>query len=127
MYIIHSAVYIIILSVFFIGCLVETQNYSILYLAFNASSFRVTEENLVFETIQSGPYSSFECFLCSKPNLLLYFIAIMITSSPKGNDRSPDSKSSKYFKYSQIKDFFNWSRAANSAVHGRIRPNFKLI
>ena len=34
-------------------------------LAFIASSFRVTEENLVFETVQSGPYSSFECFLCS--------------------------------------------------------------
>ena len=28
-------------------------------------SFRVTEENLVFETVQSGPYSSFKCFLCS--------------------------------------------------------------
>ena len=27
-------------------------------------SFRVTEENLVFETVQSGPYFSFECFLC---------------------------------------------------------------
>ena len=32
---------------------------SIIYLAFIASSFRVTEENLVFETVQSGPYSSF--------------------------------------------------------------------
>ena len=30
--------------------LVESQNYSIFYLAFIASSFRVTEENLVFET-----------------------------------------------------------------------------
>ena len=36
-----------------------------LSLAFIASSFRVTEENLVFETVQSGPYSSFEYFLCS--------------------------------------------------------------
>ena len=44
---------------------VETRNYSILSLAFIASSFRATEENLVFETVQSGPYSSFECFLCS--------------------------------------------------------------
>ena len=26
-----------------------------------------------------------------------------------------------------VKDFLNWSRAANSAVHGWIRPNFKLI
>ena len=34
-------------------------------LSFIASSFRVTEENLVFETVPSGPYSSFECFLCS--------------------------------------------------------------
>ena len=47
----------------FIGCCVETRNYSILSLAFIASSFRVTEENLVFETVQSGPYASFECFL----------------------------------------------------------------
>ena len=43
----------------FIGCLVETRNYSILFLAFIASSFRVTEGNLVFETVQSGPHSSF--------------------------------------------------------------------
>ena len=28
---------------------------------------------------------------------------------------------------SQVKDFLNWSRAANSAVHGWIQPNFKLI
>ena len=49
----------------FIGCFVETRNYSFLSLAFTASSFRVTEENLVFETVQSGPYSSFECFPCS--------------------------------------------------------------
>ena len=52
----------------FIGCLVKTRNYSILSLAFIASSFRVTEENLVFETVQSGPYSSFECFHCSLRN-----------------------------------------------------------
>ena len=44
----------------FIGCLVETQNYSFLSLLFIASSFRVTEENLVFETVQYGPYSSFD-------------------------------------------------------------------
>ena len=55
----------------FIGCLVETRNYSIISVAFIASSFRVTEENLVFETVQSGPYSSFECFHCSLRN---YFI-----------------------------------------------------
>ena len=45
--------------------LAETQNYSIISLSFIASYHRVTEENLVFETVQSGPYSSFECFLCS--------------------------------------------------------------
>ena len=28
---------------------------------------------------------------------------------------------------SKVKDFFNWSRAANSAVHGWILMNFKLI
>ena len=28
---------------------------------------------------------------------------------------------------SQVKDFLNWSRAANPAVHVWIRPNFKLI
>ena len=52
----------------FIGCLVETRNYGILSLAFIATSFRVSEENLVFETVQSGPYSSFEYFLCSLRN-----------------------------------------------------------
>ena len=49
----------------FIGCIVESRNYSILSLAFIASSFRVTEENLVFKTVHSCPYSSFKCFLCS--------------------------------------------------------------
>ena len=42
-------------------------------MAFIASSLRVTEDNLVFETVQFGPYSSFECFLCSLRNYLLYF------------------------------------------------------
>ena len=41
----------------FVGCLVETRNYCTPFLAFITSSFRVTEENLVFETVQSGPYS----------------------------------------------------------------------
>ena len=49
------------------------------------------------------------------------------TSSPKGNDRSPDNKSSKYFEQFSSKRFINWARAANSAVHGWIRPNFKLF
>ena len=40
------------------------------------------------------------------------------TSIPKGNDRSPENK--QVFLNSSLvsKDFFNWSRAANSAVHG---------
>ena len=45
-----------------------TRNDSMLSLAFIASSFKVNEENLVFETVQSGPYSSFECFHCSLRN-----------------------------------------------------------
>ena len=28
---------------------------------------------------------------------------------------------------SRVKDFLNWSRAANSAVNGWIQPNFKFI
>ena len=48
-------------------------------------------------------------------------------SSPKGNGRSPDNKSSKYFEQFSSKKFINWSRAASSAVHGWIRPNFKLF
>ena len=61
----------------FIGSLVETRNYSILSLFFIVSSFRVTEENLVFETVQSGPYFSFEYCLCSKRNSILYFIKVL--------------------------------------------------
>ena len=52
------------------------------------------------------------------------------TSSQKGNDRSPDSKSSKYFEYSRIKDFLNLSKEANFAVHvgsSRISNSFETI
>ena len=31
------------------------------------------------------------------------------------------------FNSSKVKDFLNWSRAANCLVHGWIQPNFKLI
>ena len=56
----------------------------ILSLAFIASSFRVTEENLVFETVQSGPYSSFECFLCSlKLTFIFYLIFVCKLHWPK--------------------------------------------
>ena len=37
------------------------------------------------------------------------------------------SKSPKYFNSSQVKDFFNWSKASNSSVHGLIWMNFELI
>ena len=78
----------------FKGCLVETRNYGILSLAFIASPFRVTEENLLFETVQSGPYSSFECFLCSLRNLHLYFIGqpekmVSATRSISNNEVQP--------------------------------------
>ena len=65
--------------------------------------------------------------------ICIYFVyvdtnfVINKTNSPKGNDRSPDNKSSKYFEQFSSKRFINWSRAANSAVHGCIRPNFKLF
>ena len=45
-----------------IDCLVETLDYSMLSLAVIASSFRVNEENLLFETVQSGPTSYFRMF-----------------------------------------------------------------
>ena len=49
------------------------------------------------------------------------------TSSPKGNNRTTHNMSSKYFEQFSSKIFINWSRVANSAVHGSIRPNFKLF
>ena len=54
-----------LISVFLLAALSKLEITAILSLAFIASSFRVTEENLVFEAVQSGPYSSFDCFLCS--------------------------------------------------------------
>ena len=59
--------------------------------------------------------------------LQIYFWSKIITSSPKGNDRSPDNKSSNYFEQFSSKRLINWSKAANSAVHGWIWPNFKLF
>ena len=56
----------------------------------------------------------------------IYFYRINQTSSPKGNDRSPDNKSSTYFKQFSSTKFINWSWTSNSTVHGWIRPNFKL-
>ena len=45
-----------------IDCLVETLDYSMRSLSAIASSFGVTEENLLFETVQSGPTSFFRMF-----------------------------------------------------------------
>ena len=58
------------------------------------------------------------------PNTLLVCVE---TSSQKGNDRSLTASHQNILNSSQVKDFLNWSRAANSAVHGWIRQNFKLI
>ena len=44
------------------------------FFCFHCQFIRVTEENLVFEMVQSGPYSSFEYFQRSKRNWLLYFM-----------------------------------------------------
>ena len=65
----------------FISCLVETRNYSVLSLAFIASSFRVTEENLVFETVQSGPYSSLNVFSALK-GTHIYILLVLIVPVP---------------------------------------------
>ena len=45
-----------------------------LSLAFVASSFRVTEENLIFETVQSGPPSFFLIFLLLLNELTFIFL-----------------------------------------------------
>ena len=45
-----------------LDCLVEIGNYSRLSLAFIASSFWVTEENVLFETVQYGPTPFFRIF-----------------------------------------------------------------
>ena len=54
-------------------CLVETQNHSTLSLAGIACSFRVTEENLLFETDLSGPPSFFSLFQLLLEELILIF------------------------------------------------------
>ena len=54
------------ISVFRLAALLKLEIPVSFFLSFIASSFRVTEENLVIETVQPGPYSSFEYFLCLK-------------------------------------------------------------
>ena len=49
------------------------------------------------------------------------------TSSPKGTDRSPEVSPQNILNSSQVKEFLNWSRAADFAGHRFIRPNFKII
>ena len=54
------------ISVFLLAALLKREiSVSFLWLSL-PGSFRVTEENLVFETVQSGPYSSFKCFSAVK-------------------------------------------------------------
>ena len=56
-----------------IDCLVETRNYSMLVPAFVASSFRVTDENYLFEKDMSGP-SSFFCMFSSLLRELIFIV-----------------------------------------------------
>ena len=62
----------------------------------------------------SDPKDTFVC-----PYLTLIMPPTLKTSSPKGNAHSPENK--QVFSNSaqvSLRFFFNWSRAANSAVHG---------
>ena len=77
----------------FIGCLVEIRYYNILSLAFNASSNRVTEENLVFETIQSGIYLLSNVFSAVKEaHFYIVFVVtaagVLLCGSPKKPPRT---------------------------------------
>ena len=65
------------------GCFVESRNYSILSLTFIASSFRVTEDNLVFETVQSGPYSSFESSYVKGLTFIFYRVHVNVILNGK--------------------------------------------
>ena len=63
-----------------IDCFVETRNYSIISLAFIANSFRVIEENLVFETVQSGPYFFLNVFSALKgAHFYILFVIVSIS------------------------------------------------
>ena len=67
------------MGVRFTDMFVESWNYIILFLDSIASSSRVTEENLVFETVQSGPWSSFECFSALKETH--FYISFVVTAA----------------------------------------------
>ena len=71
-------------------------------MAFIASSFRVSEENLVFKTVQSGPYSSFECSSAIKgTHFYILFVVtaagVVLCGSPK---KQPRTSSIEQFKFS---------------------------
>ena len=56
--------------------------------------------------------------------------AVQSTSSPKSNDRSPESQQVVKIVRTVlklVKDCFNWSSAPNSSVHSWIWLNFDLI
>ena len=56
-----------LISVFLLAALLKLEiMLSMLSLALIASPFRVTVENLVFETVQSGPYSFLNVFFALK-------------------------------------------------------------
>ena len=55
------------ISVFSMAALLKHEiTVTLFFFAFIASSFRVTEENLVFQTVQSGPYSFLNVFSALK-------------------------------------------------------------
>ena len=66
-------------------CLIETRNYSMLSLAFITSSFRVTEGNLIFETVQFGPLSLLNVFTALKGTHFYVFIVRIKFCQKTGN------------------------------------------
>ena len=101
------------------GCLDETRNYRILSLAFIASSFRVTEENLVFETVQSGAHTLLNVFSTLKgTHFYILFVVtaagVVLCGSPK---KQPRTSSIVQFL------FFFWS----FEISGSILRNQKIL
>ena len=84
--------------------LVETRSYSILFLAFTASLCRVTEENFLFETVQSGPKvyfvnaftagSDFSIFICNGLTIILFGRVVLGCICTQ-----PFNSANKYKKY----------------------------
>ena len=67
--------------------LAETQNYSVFFLAFIASSFRVTKEDWLSKTDLSGPPSFFLMFSLLLKELIFLFVVtapgVLPFDSPK--------------------------------------------